>query len=288
MKRLRLSLILLLIGLAIFFNIERLDFGEENLIDISTFVYVLGIIAIITTIVVPVFQRFSLATLMAFWSGIYLLSKFIVFMLFKNIPLLVGGIYTYLFVTELALLLISVWLAYRVSFSLLEFEDAVERITFSGTTKRIRQLNEADEEIRVEMFRGRHYHRPLSLIVVQPDPESIQTAIHHLVYEIQEQMITSYIINTMAQTLQGYLRRSDIILEQREQGRFIILCPETPSNHLDVLVEYVQAAATDRLGIVIACGVATFPDEAITFEELLNQAEARLNSTQQPEQLEEP
>ncbi len=283
MRKLRLLLILLLIGLSILFNIERLDFGEENIIDISTFVYVLSLAAILSTIAIPILQRSSLTVLVVLWGGIYLLIKLTIFIFFKGQPLLLGGIYTYLSITEIVLLLILVSLAHRLSSTLYEFEEAVERITFIDATRRIRQLNEADEEIEIEMFRCRHYHRPLSLVVVQPNPESIQTALHHLVYEIQEAMINSYIINTMAQTLNKYLRRTDIILEQREQGRFIIVCPETRTRDLDLLVEYVQTVATNQLGIAVTCGIATFPDEAVTFEELIHQAESRLSSAEQPE-----
>jgi hypothetical protein len=89
-------------------------------------------------------------------------------------------------------------------------------------------------------------------------------------------MMHSYIINSMAQTLSKYLRRTDLILEQRDQGRFIILCPETSVGDLNLLVEYIQTIVTKQLGTAVACGVATFPREALTFEELVHRAESQL------------
>jgi hypothetical protein len=169
-------------------------------------------------------------------------------------------------------------LACKLAGGLSEFEDAVKKITFTSNNRRIRQLEEATEEIQAEMFRSRHYHHPLSVIMVEPEAESVQNTLHRAVQEVQKSMMNSYIVNTMAQTLSQYLRQTDLILEQREQGRFLILCPDTNSQDLDLLVEYVKTVATEQLGTAVTCGMSTFPDQAITFEELVNQAETKLVS----------
>ena len=46
MRQLRRSILLLLLALTIFFNIERLDFNQQNVIDIQSFVYVLAIVVV--------------------------------------------------------------------------------------------------------------------------------------------------------------------------------------------------------------------------------------------------
>jgi hypothetical protein len=272
MKKLRLLIIALLIWMAIFFNIERLDLGVENVIDISTFVYILGLVAVISIVAVRSFHRYSVSIPIGLWVGIFLISKMLL-----GRPLL-GGIYTYLSITELSFLLISVWLAYQLASALYEFEEAIERITFTeNTNKRVQKLEEAYDEIQIEIFRSRHHHHPMSIIVVEPVLEAVQTSLHSLVQEVQEAMMNSYVINNMAHTLSKYIRRTDFVLEQRERGRFIILCPETNAADLDLMVEYVQAVAKEQLGAPITYGTATFPDEAITFEELLHKAESQLN-----------
>lgn len=276
MKNLRLSVIGLVIGLSILFNIERLDFEAENFIDIDSFVYVLALIAVVFTIGVPILQRATISVLMGEWAGIYYLSKLSLLLFFNGRPLF-GGVYTYLSITELALLLIVVLLAHKVATPLQEFKEAVESITFKNINKRIKPITEADEEIQLEMFRSRHNHHPLSVVLVELEPESLQTALHHAVQEVQQAMLSNYVINNIAHTLSKYLRRTDLILEHREQGRFLIMCPDTTAEDLKLLVEYIQAVAAEQLGTSIACGVATFPDEAITFEELVKQAESHLH-----------
>ena len=276
MKNLRLSVIVLVIGLSIFFNIERVDFTVENFIDIDSFVYGLGFIAVITAIWVPALQRATPTVLIVGWAIIYQLSKLLIWFLFDGRPVL-GGVYTYLSITEISLLLILVWLSHKVATPLQEFAEAVESITFTNVNKRVKPIAEADEEIQIEMFRSRHNHHPLSVVLVELEPESLQAALHRAVQEVQETMLSNYVINNIAHTLSKYLRRTDLILEQREQGRFLIMCPDTTAGDLKLLVEYIQAVAAEQLGTSIACGVATFPDEAITFEELVNRAEAHLH-----------
>lgn len=272
MKRLRLLIVGLLIWIAIFFNIERLDFGKENVIDIDTLVYILGLVAVISIIAMRSFHRYNVSVSIGLWCVVFLLSK----MLFGR-PFL-GGIYTYLSITELSFLLVSIWLAHLLALALYEFEEAVERITFrENSNKRVQKLAQAHDEIQIEMFRSRHHHHPMSIIVVEPMLDAIQTSLHRLVQEIQQTMVSSYVVNNMAHTLSKYIRRTDFVLEQRERGRFIILCPDTNSTDLELMVEYVKSVAKDQLGTPITCGAVTFPDEAITFEELLSKAETQLD-----------
>ncbi len=275
MKQLTQSIIALLIGLTVFYNLERLDIGEANVIDIDSFIYIIGFIAIVLIIKIPILRRSNLSVSMTMWLGVYFLVKLLLWAFFDRRPLL-GGIYTYLSITEIALLLLLIWLAHNLASGLQDFEQAVERITFSDANKRIRHLYEADQEIQVEMFRSRHNHHPLSLIVVEPNPESIQATHHQLIKKVQQTMINGYVTNIVAQTLGKYLRRTDLILEQRDRGRFIILCPETNAADSKLLVEYIQTVAREQLGASVTYGFATFPDEAVTFEELVHQAELHL------------
>ena len=226
MRHLSRSAVILLIALAVFYNIERLDLGQVNPIDIASIVYVLGLGAVISVITLPILRRSSVVVSIFLWAGVYLLTKSALLFFFEGRPLL-GGVYTYLSVTELVLLLIVVWLGHDFSASLHEFAEAVERITFADSDRQVRQYRGIDEDIRVEMFRSRHNHHPLSIIFVKPDPDAIQATLHRLAQEVQQTMLSGYVINNMARTLRKYLRPTDLILEQRDQGRFIIVCPET-------------------------------------------------------------
>ncbi len=273
MQKLRIFVVVLIAGLSFFFNIERLDFGETNIINIASFVYVLGFLAVGLTLAIPQLQYIKLSAAMTLWGAIYILAKAFIF----NQRPFIGGIYTYLSVTELAMLLALVWMAYQVSGATQAFEDAVEKITLGRAEgAHVKDLADAQDDIRREMFRSRHYNRPLGVIAVQPNLDITNPDAHRIIREAQAAMVNSYIINNVANTLQKYLRPTDMILEDRETQRFYIICPETPLNDLKILLEYVQDVTTEELGVTATCGFATFPDEAVVFEDLLDKSVGRL------------
>jgi GGDEF domain-containing protein len=75
-----------------------------------------------------------------------------------------------------------------------------------------------------------------------------------------------------------------MVIEQREQGRFIVLSPETSAENSAMLVQRIQAAAVEHLGVNVKCGVASFPDSALTFDDLVHQAENRIQRVTAVEQ----
>lgn len=268
----RRSIIALLIGLTLFFNIERLDFGQANTIDIQTFVYVVGILAVFSVITLPVLWRAPFAVSLALWLGIYLVCRLTYF----NTRPFLGGIHTYLSITEIAFVSLLIWLAHDLGRSLHDFEEAVKNITFSDINHRIRDLDEAAEDIQLELTRVRRHQRPLSVIVVETKPESVRAALHRTVQEVQRAMLSRYVVTSLARVIGNQLRRTDLVLNQRDRGRFIILSPDTNMVNSTVVVDRIQAAATEELGVSVACGIATFPEDALTFEELIHRAELSL------------
>jgi hypothetical protein len=273
MNHLLQSIVALILVLTIFFNIERLDIGTENALNIETFVYLFGAVAAIFTISfkLPVTPRYRFYGTLILWLGIYLISKLY---LFGRNPLL-GDTYTYLTITEVAFLSILIFSAHKLAYNLHDFEQAVRNITFAGSNK-IQDLEKATEKIQNEIFRSCHYHHALSVIVVEPEPSSIRVSINRIVQEIQQKMITRYVLTGLDKLLKDELRQIDLVVKEDDKGRFIVLCPETDISELAQLTTRIQAAAMARLGLTVTCGTATFPEEAVTFDSLVNQAEQRL------------
>lgn len=280
MKSLKLTMMAFMIGFAIFFNIERLDFGEENLINISSFTYILGVLSIVSTFTIPLLQRPQVTRLIIFWFFIYLLGKVIIFN-FSGRPFL-GGIYTYLSITEVTLFLILIKITHWLVLSINRFETIVENLVFTSTGKQVRQLDEAEKDIQIEMFRSRNNHHPLSVIMVEPNSLSNQAALRDALQEVQQAILNSYVVSRMSGLLSKYLRPTDVILAQPGQKRFIILCPDTNAKDSKLLVDYLQIVAQEQLSTTIDCGKATFPGDALTFEDLVRTAEIdleKLNET---------
>jgi GGDEF domain-containing protein len=274
MRYLRRSIIALIIHLAVFFNIERLDIGEENLVNIHSFVYVLSLIAVLAVILLPFFRKRPVWVSFASWGVVY---GVILLAFFSNWALV--GLNLYLSITELVLLLIAVWLAHQVSLDLQDFEQAVINMTLPQVSRQVRRLNDSSDEIQTEMVRSRRHRRPLSVLVIKPDPNSINTAIHRTIQEVQQAMMTRYVVTSLTRVVSDVMRRTDTIFEQPNANQFIVLSPETSATNSSAFVERIKAAASEKLGVDVICGVASFPDNALTFDELVREAEA--HATQQ-------
>lgn len=272
MRNLRFSILALLVHLTLFFNIERLNLGSDNAVNIQTFTYILGIVAIVAVISLRSLWQSSVYVSIVGWLGVYGLYKFFTF---DQRPLF-GGIYTYILFTEMTLLVSGIWLAHHLARQLFDFEEAVANLTFIDSSRTVRRLNEALEDIQTEFIRSRRYKSPLSVVVVELETGSIQTALHRTVMEVQKAMMSRYMLTSLARLICSALRRTDMVIEQREQGRFIVLSPETSAENSAILVQRIQAAAAEHLGIDVKCGVASFPDSALTFDELVHQAENRI------------
>lgn len=272
MKHFRLSLVELLIGVSLFFTIERLDFGQQNIVDIHSFVYVLGIVAVLSIILVPTFSQVTLSRLILLWLVIFIICKLVL----SSERSILGGIYTYLTLTEAAFLLILVWLAYQVARDYHDFQQAVAFMALADSGRHLLKIEEAGPEIRREMTRSRHFHHPLSVIVVKPEKQRLVEAVPHLVEEVLQNVAEKWTAVRLSDVIKEQLRVVDMVLEDQENGRFIILCPEIEAQGTHVLTDRISKALVDQLNVRVAFGTASFPQQSLTFESLLTVAESQL------------
>jgi len=273
MTYLRGLIIALFIGLTIFFNLERLNLAHADAINLASFVYILGTVASISVISIPSLWRSSVTVSLVIWLGIYFFSKIF---LFNDRPV-IGGVYTYLTITEISLLSVLIWLAHKIAWTLHGFEEAIANISLSRIGSRVQPLDKSVDAIKGEMLRSRRFRRPLSVIVVKPEPESIKATLHDIVQEIQRSMMARYVFTSLAHVISSYIDRTNLVLEHSERNQFILLCPEIEAADTIGMVEHIRNIAAEKLGVSVACGVASFPDQALTFEELVNQAEKNVN-----------
>jgi GGDEF domain-containing protein len=259
---------MMLVFLAVFFNIERLDYGEQSLIDIHTFVYVLATILILSTLLIRPLQRLPVHFAFVLWLGIYLALKLT---LFHSRPL-IGGMYTYLSVTEAAMMTIAMLLTVNLSRSLNELEGLAEKTIFPRRNRRIKDLLEAEESIKNELLRSRRHNRPLSVLIVEMEGLTPKKIIEQGSTNAQQLMMNRFLLASLGQELAKVVRRTDLILEPDEQNGFILLCPETTSAGARLLASRIQEIAQMELSITVQCGTASFPDDAVTVEDLLQKA----------------
>lgn len=273
MKYLKRSILALLIALILFFNIERLRLDEgESVVDLQSFVYALGAVVVGLTIIYPALRRASTTLTLGLWTAVYLLLK--VLILPDEDHPIIGDVHIYVTLTEIAFIGILGILARNLARDLCDFEDAVENITLGDASRRVQPLEDAGEEIETELVRSRRHHRPLAVIVVEPQKESLQAALHRTVQQVQQAMMARYVFTSLGRLLAATIRRTDFVFADLAKDRFIVFCPETDLKGSLDLVDRIHAVSSTKMGITVACGIGSFPEEALTFEELVRQAES--------------
>jgi len=273
MTNLRRSIVILVIFLAVYFDLERLDIGQTNFLNLASFSYVVTTIAILSILVIRFFRYQKLQNLIFFWLIVYLIVQLTSLILDPEDLVDWDRRKTYLMVTELSLMVIGIVLAYDVGRALNDFEEAVHNITLAGMSKRVQTMEQASDEIRRELMRSRRHNYPISLLVVEPDPRTVSLQLNRSVVELQKSMMARYAINDMMRTIGNLLRRTDLVINITDTNNsFAIMSSDTDHEGADLLIKRVKKEVKNRLGINVCCGIATFPEAALTFDELIDAA----------------
>lgn len=285
MRNFRKAIIGLVLYLTLFFNIERLDIGQENLVNINTYVYVLTIMAIFFVIVFRRIGQMNPIYGFVFWFAIYFLIQIL---FFEGRGYWEGGINIYLTITEITLMGIGLAVGHYVANILFDLESTVENITLIGTSGRVKQFDQAGEDIRQEMYRSRRYKAPLSVITLTTaNTPASNIAINSAVKEMQEEIMNHYTVISLAKNLEKLVRRSDMILVELTEDQLVVIAPGTSKEDAQAIIHKMQTVSQDKLDTVFPFAVKTFPEDGHTFEELYNQSLEELraratNLTKQP------
>jgi GGDEF domain-containing protein len=271
------SVFFLIIYLTIFFNIERVDLGQENFIDISSILYVLVLVVLLLILAFPIITRMNLATILVLWVVFYLGIRLAILPFYPRA--IWGGIYTYLTITEISLSAIAVILVIQVRRQLTDFRQAVENLTLAGLTHRIQHRDQAIDDIQKEFLRTRRHRYNLSVLVVQPDPSSVKISLNRSVLETQRQMMTRYATTNIMRLASNMFRRTDLIVDQViDKDSFVILLTDTDPDSADEVAKRFQTLVDNTMGVKINIGLAAFPDEGLTFDELVNKADQKIQN----------
>ena len=272
MGSIKRQVVLVLIYIVVVFGLERLDIGALGTFNLHPFAYVLIVLALVLTIIIPQLRHASIYLLIPLWGGIYLILWSLFLGQFSS--------FTYdklqVAIIELVLVTTGVLLAQGLARHITQVEDTIESLAFGEIPGRATCLEDAAEAIKVELTRSRRYNHALTVLVLEPDPKTLQASLKRTLQEIKLNMAKRYANARLCQIVNETARRTDLVLQQAKNDRFVILCPETESYASTVLASRIQSLAHDNLGISIAWGAAAFPADAVTFDELLQKAELKL------------
>jgi hypothetical protein len=106
------------------------------------------------------------------------------------------------------------------------------------------------------------------------DPEfhkGNRVAFKSIQYDIMNRLTAARI----GQIIDSRIRQTDLVLRDRKWV-YVILCPETDISGVLLLASRIAEAVRQKTGLSVLWGTAAFPEEALTFDDLLQKARERL------------
>ena len=271
MSNLKRSFFWVAFYLAIIFFLGQLDRVDRPVINLASYFYVLVFIVVPCMVLIPPFYRAPQFISMVFWASIYFaLSRFL------DRSLSAPDSFETIFI-EIVLLELGVWLSYQLAVDLAHSESLVDTMAQSAFPNQAIEIESATTSIRHEVTRSRRYHRPLSLLIFHVVSED-KDLYRELFRTFQRDLLNRFSSARMGQLIGEQIRQTDILLRDRV-GSFVILCPETDKENVKLLGERISSRLKDGTGLQITWGSASFPDEALTFDDMLARARERMTST---------
>jgi hypothetical protein len=126
-----------------------------------------------------------------------------------------------------------------------------------------------------EVRRARNYRRPLALLAISTSGDDHDAPLNHFIEEVQRERVREYVAARIAHLLSNEMKDCDIIT--RRNAHFVVLVPEVSHSEAAALLKKLEATAKEKLGFDLKTGLATFPDQEVTFEGLVQRAEAILH-----------
>jgi hypothetical protein len=263
MKHIQMTLCTLVIWFFLLYNIERIN----EPINLASFVYFYSLLLCLALLLFRPFMRMQYYWLFLLSLPLYLLFKWVFgyTLLGQNLPITV---------TEVASLGLTIFLSRQLALELNEMGEAVTNLTINPLIKGIGSFDTAQSQIYREIRRSRGNKKVTSLLTVQVTVQSLKLNINRFMRDFESEIIQRYINARVGNMIVGKLHITDIISQRN--NHFVILLPETGKEDTDIIIQRLQSVTKEKLGLTLKVGVATFPDDATTFEGLLEIAEEKM------------
>lgn len=135
--------------------------------------------------------------------------------------------------------------------------------------------------IRQEMVVSRRYERPLSLILFKTFPYLASQGLAVSDGESLNRARDAHLQTNLHQTIAGRLRPGDNLFIERRGNRYAIVCPETAVDEATQLANTLAQALAREYSFKPTCAVASFPQDGLTFNKLLERTAVTLDGTVQ-------
>lgn len=255
--------------IGVIFILGQADYMGRPIINFASYFYLAVIVATPLTLFFPYVSRVSVYVPMSVWAGVYMILLQIL-----DRRRSTENIEFSVIVLEFVLLEIGVWLAYQLAMQISHAESLMDALALSAFPNRTHTIEAEEQRIKVEITRSRRYHRPLSLVIMESETEG-EKSTRAMLKSIQHDLSSRFASARVGQIIDDRIRQTDLLLRDHK-GRFIIVCPETDLSNATLLAKRISQSVKEKIDLDVYWGVAAFPEDALTFEDLLHMARERL------------
>ncbi len=152
---------------------------------------------------------------------------------------------------------------------------AVERATFLATQAAgIPTYRSLLHQLPPELNRARRYGRRLAVLVCKLETAEGDPAVHGRNGNREREFLSKLLLNAafVSYVLREALRSSDLVSYDPELDQFVIVLPETEREQAELFGNRQIQRARERLGTMLRVGVAEFPTNGVTFEDMVQMA----------------
>jgi len=255
--------------LAVILVLGETDYTGRPIINFASYFYLVVMIAIPVTLFFPSVSKVSVYVPLLVWAGIYM----VVLQTIDRSKSATEIEYS-IIILEFILLEVGVWFVHQLAVQVSYAESVMDALALGAFPNRAQDIELESQSIKIELTRSRRYNRPLSLIVIEIPPDDHKST-REVIKSIQNDLLKRFTFARIGQTIDDRVRQTDLVLRDR-RGRFIVLCPETDFDNVTLLAGRIAKAVEEKTDMRVLYGVAAFPVDALTFDDLLQKARQRL------------
>lgn len=259
MKHLRFRVTIFSCWLIAFYSIDRL----VDSIDLSNLAYIFVLTMVVTILFSSRLIRIPMWATITFPTSIFLIFKAFTASLLTNT--LIG-----ITVIEVSAIIVTGLLTSWVSKAIFDFERAVVKLIIGHRDPMPETDSAGQGFIYREVRRARNHQRPLALLSVSVDENSIKSSADRVLREVQLSMTRQYVLTGVSRLLCDQLEDCAIIVQNND--RFLIALPETKPEEVPVIIKRLHKQVSENVGVELEIGVATLPKDSLTFEGLIEKA----------------
>ena len=275
MTNLKKSFFWIVFYLLVVLVFAQFDRSGTPIINFANYFYLLAIFLVPVMIFLPSLHKISVVVPMVFWGVFYFgISRFVD----RSDT---GSMDAAVIILEVLIVEAGVWLSYQLAVGIAQSESMMDLLAQGTFPHRAIEMDAADGQIKTELSRSRRYHRPLSLLVVHAIPKDDEVA-REMMKSLQHDVLSRLTNARVGQAIGEAIRQTDLLIRDHV-GRFVVLCPETDLENAIFLAERTCKIIEERTGLRVNCGVSSFPDEALTFDDLLHIARNRSKQPLHPQ-----